>query len=292
MRYAVIEAPSNLGLTPNGVERLAGVLLANGLPERIGATRAGRVEPLPFEGVRDPQSGGTLNADGIAAWSPRLADAVGAAIDEGAFPVVLGGDCSILLGSMLGLRRRGRYGLLFIDGHADFFQPEAEPKGEVASMDLALATGHGPRKLTNLEGKAPLVRGEDVVAFGYRDHDDQRESGSQPVAPDVLVIDIHGVHDLGIAEATRQAVARVTRPELAGFLIHFDADCLDDAIMPAVEYRIPGGLKHDEAVTVLRGAIATGRAVGIEVTIYNPSLDPDGRAGRLLTDLLVEALAG
>jgi arginase len=291
MHYAVIEAPSNLGLMPNGVERLAEVLLANGLAERIGATRARRVEPLPFSGVRDPDSGGTLNADDIAAWSPRLADAVGSVIDDGAFPVVLGGDCSILLGSTLALKRRGRYGLLFIDGHADFFQPEAEPKGEVASMDLALATGQGPEKLTNLEGRTPLVRGEDVVAFGYRDHEDQRESGSQPVASDVLAIDIHGVHDLGIEEAVRQALARVTRPELEGFFIHFDADCLDDAIMPAVEYRIPGGLLRDDAVTVLSAAIASGRAVGIEVTIYNPNLDPDGRAGRLLTDLLVEALA-
>jgi len=291
MRYAVIEAPSNLGLTPSGVERLAEVLVANGLAERIGATRGGLVEPLPFSGVRDPKSGGTLNADEIATWSPRLADAVGVVIEDGAFPVILGGDCSILLGSALALRRRGRYGLLFIDGHADFFQPEAEPKGEVASMDLALATGHGPGKLGNLEGMAPLVRDEDVVAFGFRDHGDQRESGSQPVAQDVLVIDIHGVHDLGIAEATRQALARVTRPELEGFFIHFDADCLDDAIMPAVEYRIPGGLKRDEAVTVLRAAIGSGRAIGLEVTIYNPSLDPDGSAGRLLADLLVEALS-
>ena len=291
MRYAVIEAPSNLGLTPNGVERLADVLLANGLAERIGASRAGRVEPLPFSGMRDPQAGGTLNADGIAAWSPTLADAVGAVIDDGLFPVVLGGDCSILLGSALALRRRGRYGLLFIDGHADFFQPEAEPKGEAASMDLALATGYGPEKLTNIEGRRPFIQGEDAVAFGFRDHEDQRESGSQPLPQDLLSIDIHRIHELGIEEAARRAIARVTRPELDGFFIHFDADCLDDAIMPAVEYRIPGGLKRAEAVTVLRMALASGKAVGIEVTIYNPTLDPDGTAGRMLTDLLVEALA-
>ena len=82
-----------------------------------------------------------LNAGAIAAWTPRprLADAVETLLDAGEIPVVLGGDCTSLLGSMLALRRRGRYGLFFIDGHADFFQPEAEPNGEGASMELAFS---------------------------------------------------------------------------------------------------------------------------------------------------------
>jgi arginase len=87
----------------------------------------------------------------------------------GEFPVVLGGDCSIMLGCLLALRRRGRHGLLFLDGHADFYQPEAEPDGEAASMELALATGRGPVVVTDLEGRRPLVRDEDVVVLGRRD---------------------------------------------------------------------------------------------------------------------------
>ena len=76
----------------------------------------------------------------------------------GEFPLVLGGDCSILLGAMLALKRRGRFGLLFIDGHADFYQPAANPNGEAASMDFAFATGYGPALLTDLEHRGPLVR--------------------------------------------------------------------------------------------------------------------------------------
>ena len=114
----------------------------------------------------------------------QLADAVADVVERDEFPVLLGGDCSILLGSTLALRRRGRYGLLFIDGHADFYQPEANPNGEAASMDLAFATGRGPELLTNLEGLRPLVRDEDVVAFGFRDAQEQREYGSQPLPPD------------------------------------------------------------------------------------------------------------
>ena len=85
MRYAVIEAPSNLGLTPNGVERLGDVLLANGLASASGRRGRDGLSLCRSAVQRDPQAGGTLNADGIAAWSPRLADAVGAAIDDGFF---------------------------------------------------------------------------------------------------------------------------------------------------------------------------------------------------------------
>jgi arginase len=77
---------------------------------------------------------------------------------------------------------------------------------------------------------------------------------------------------------------------LDGFWIHIDADCLDDAVMPAVDFRLPGGLAPDELHTVLRKALDSGKAVGIEVTIYNPALDDEGRAGKLPADLLVTAL--
>jgi arginase len=107
-----------------------------------------------------------------------------------------------------------------------------------------------------------------------------------------LSIDLPAIRDIGIEEAARRAIEHVTRDGPEGFFIHFDADCLDDAIMPAVEFRIPGGFSRSEAATVLRMALATGKAVGIEVTIYNPNLDSGGTAGRLLTDLLVEALVG
>ena len=137
-RYAIIEAPSILGLKPTGVERLSQALLDNRLAERVGARYADRVEPLPFSDGRDAVTG-TLNARAIADWSPRLADAIGRVLDAGEFPLVLGGDCSILLGAMLGVRRRGRFGLLFIDGHADFYQPAAIPNGEAASMYFAFA---------------------------------------------------------------------------------------------------------------------------------------------------------
>ena len=99
---------------------MAGELLGNGLADRLNARSAGRVEPPVYNAERDPDTK-TLNASAISRWTPQLADAVGRVLDTREFPVVLGGDCSILLGAALALKRRGRFGLLFIDGHADFY---------------------------------------------------------------------------------------------------------------------------------------------------------------------------
>lgn len=287
---AILEAPSILGLKPSGVERLPETLLNNGLAERIHATHSGRLVPdEPYDSTRDPHTK-TLNARAIANYSQKLADAVGPLLDDGRFPVILGGDCSIVLGPSLALRRRGRYGLLFIDGHADFYQPEANPNGEAASMDLAFATGRGPNVIVDLEGRAPLIRDDDAFVFGFRDAEEQTEYGSQPLPPALRSFDLAEVRRKGVGTAAEEATAHLARSELDGFWIHVDADCLDDRLMPAVDYRIPDGLTANELETVLRIALSSGRAVGIEVTIYNPALDPSGAAGRALTDILANVL--
>jgi len=288
-RYAIIEAPSTLGLRSSGVEELPSRLLGLGLAERIRARRAARLEPPPREGQRDAETL-VLNASTIASWSPGLADAVEMVLDEDEFPVILGGDCSIVLGSMLAFRRRGRSGLLFIDGNADFFQPEAEPYGEAASMDLALVTGHGPKRLTDIEGRGPIVREEDAVAFAYRDWKDQDEYGSQPLPDALKSLDLSAVRRMGIEAAAQAAVAHLTREGLDGFFIHVDADCLDDAVMPAVDYRIPDGLSWKELEAALRIALGSGAARGLEITIYNPRLDQDGMPAAGLVETLAAAL--
>ncbi|MDT0391612.1 arginase family protein [Streptomyces dubilierae] len=288
---AIIEAPSVLGLRPTGVEDLASALLGAGLADALGARTVGRVEPPPYDPERDAQTG-LLNPDGIAAYSAALADAVGAVLDGGRFPLVLGGDCSVLLGNLLALRRRDRHGLLFLDGHTDFYQPEAEPAGEVASMELALATGRGPRVLADLEGRGPLVRDGDVVALGFRDAEESAAFGMQPLPAALHAMELDTVRALGAAEAVRRAVGLLSGGAGAGFWVHLDVDVLDDALMPAVDYRQPDGLTWQELETILRTALASGTAVGLDVAIFNPRLDPDGTLTRRLADCLAGAFGG
>lgn len=291
--YSILEAPSVLGLWPSGVERLPEALLAEGLLERLGAEHAGRIEPPPFDPVRDEASGGLLNPRAIAEYSRTLADAIGGLLERGRFPVVLGGDCSIVLGGLLALRRRLRPGLLFLDGQADFYQPEAEPKGEAASMDLALVTGRGPAVVTNIEGRRPLVRDEDVVVLGFRDAEDAAAHGSQPLPSSIRALTLDEVRRLGAERAAGSALDHLTRkggPDR--FWIHLDADVLSDSIMPAVDYRMPDGLDWNELCVVLHAAAAQPRAAGLELCIYNPALDPTHAGAQGLARLLVAALDG
>jgi len=288
--YAVVEAPSVLGLFPRGVERLPDALLGAGLADGLDARRGGRVEPPPYDSQRDAATG-LLNPTGLRDYAHQLAVATGAVLNCGEVPVVLGGDCSILLGNLLALRRRGRHGLLFLDGHADFYQPEAEPNGEAASMDLALATGRGPAVVVDLDGRGALVRDEDVVVLGRRDAEEADEAGSRRIEDTpITVLDLTAVRDRGAEHAARDAVNRLDRADLDGFWVHLDCDVLDDAVMPAVDYRLEGGLSWDELETVLAIAIDTGRVTGVEVTIFNPALDTDGTITRALVAHLVKAL--
>ena len=288
--FAIVEAPSVLGLFPKGVETLPAALLDAGLAKRLGARHAGRVDPPAYDPRRDPETQ-LLNPQGLARYAVSLADALDPLLDAGEFPVVLGGDCSILLGCTLANRRRGRAGLLFLDGHADFYQPEAEPAGEAASMDLALVTGRGPDIVTNLEGRHPLVRDEDVTLVARRDAADAEAHGSLRVEETgITVIDLTALRETGATASACRALERLTAPDLGGFWIHLDADVLDDAIMPAVDYRMPGGLQWDELTTILRAAVASGRALGIDITIFNPKLDPDGSIARRFAEALGDGL--
>jgi arginase len=289
--YAIVQAPSHLGLRAAGVEQLPDALLDAGLAPRLNARLAARVPSPPFDPGIDPETR-MLNPAALRDYSSLLADAVGSVLDDGDFPIVLGGDCSILLGNALALKRRGRHGLLYLDGHADFYQPEAELTGEAASMALAIVTGHGPAIVSNLEGRAPLFRHGDTALFAFRDAEVAAAEGSQPLPSTLSTIDLKTIRERGIEEMARVALSRLTHEDGPEKLwIHLDVDVLDDAVMPAVDYRLPDGLSWTELTIVLRAALVSGHAIGLDITIFNPLLDSDGRLARALVDALVAALS-
>ena len=276
-RFTIIDTPSILGLRPKGVEDLPEALKRAGLYEKLGAEYADRIKPsLQYNPKRDNKTL-LLNAEGIRGFSLELSNAVSRVLGNKQFPIVLGGDCSIVTGPLLTLRRYGRYGLFFIDGHADFYQPETSVTGEVADMDLAIVSGRGPDILTNIDGLKPYVRDEDIVLFGYRDAEQSSIYGSQDVRnTSIHVFDLSDVKKLRIITAATLATKSLLKKELDGFWIHLDADVLDDAIMPAVDYRLEGGLNFSDISELLRALISTRRAVGMTITIFNPHLDLDG----------------
>jgi len=290
--FSILHAPSVLGLKPSGVDRLPDALRTAGLHDALGGSFEGSVAAPPFDSRRDPKTL-LLNPFAIQEYSRRLAEEVGRIVRTDRLPVVLGGDCSILIGNLLALRRMGRYGLFFIDGHADFYLPEVEPNGEVASMDLALVTGRGPGVLADLDGLKPLVRDEDTVVFAYRDAVQAERDGSPDVRQSrMLVLSLEDVRQLGVRTAATTALAWLLEKPIGGFWIHLDADVLDDAVMSAVDYRMPGGLSPEDLAGALSVLVSSGRVVGLDVTIFNPNLDPEGTGARSLTNVLVKGLVG
>src|SRR5215813_9427778 len=159
--YSVIDAPSVLGLRPTGVEHLPDALKAAGLLEQLNAEYAGNITPSSSYNYERDKETKMLNPISIKHYSIRLADSLKLLLHKNKFPIVLGGDCSILIGNVLALRRLGRYGLFFIDGHADFYLPEQSPTGEVADMELGIVSGYGPDILTNIENLKPLIMEQD-----------------------------------------------------------------------------------------------------------------------------------
>jgi arginase len=297
-RFAIVDAPINLGLRPSGVELLPDALRRAGLLARLRAREGGRVQASAAYSAERASDTGVLNGPALREVTIDLAEHVSAVVRRGEIPVVLAGDCSVILGGLLGLRlaRRAlrqpdRVGLLFLDGHVDFYQPEASPTGEVADMDLAIATGRGPRLLTDFAGIHPLVSDRDVVAVGARDAAERDSIGSQDIrATEIRVYELETLLKRGVEAVAAEAVALVSKTELSGFWVHVDADVLDDHVMPAVDYRQPGGLEPAELVVLLRSSLKTRRLAGVSVAIYNPALDPDESAARTLVDCLAAGL--
>ncbi|MFJ6787146.1 arginase family protein [Streptomyces angustmyceticus] len=297
-RTVLIDAPSNLGLRPPapgtvpGCYKLAGALREQGLLRRLGALEGGVVVPPRYDLGEWREGDGDFNAAALAAYTGKLAGRVGEHVGGGDFPVVLGGDCSILLGVVLALRRLGRYGVAYLDGHGDFRHPGntavSGPIGAAAGEGLAQITGRGQADLTDLDGLRPYVRDEDVRALGLRDAD---EDQAELTALGIGHAPVGEIRRRGPQAVARDVLTDFAHAPLDGFWIHLDADVLDPSVMPAVDSPDPGGLLTDELRALLGPLAASPRCAGIDVTIYDPDRDPEGTCAALLAGLLEDLFA-
>jgi arginase len=297
-RIAILDAPSNLGLRPPtatsvpGCAKAPGALRDHGLLTRLHAHDAGCLTPPRYDPGDWRPGDGVCQAAEIAAYSRKLADRIGAILDAGEFPVVLGGDCSIVLGSGLAMHRLGeavggRIGLVFVDGHSDFRHPgNASYVGAAAGEDLALATGRGQADLAAIEGRRPYFRDVDVVVMGIRAQDEYR------LDLQAAGIVTRPVPTLRVEGAARSAQwARDQLVDCAGYWVHVDMDVLDPAVMPAVDAPEPGGIAFPELELLLAGLVDTPHCLGVEITVFDPDYDPDGAYAEEITATIVAGLA-
>jgi arginase len=288
-KIQIISAPSILGLRPTGVEQLPNALLHTGLLNKFKFS-----EPLievstlnaAYSNLRDPETK-CLNPIAIRNFSTILMRHIAEQIDKSNFPMVLGGDCSILIGVMPGLKSKGKFGLIFLDAHADFYEPGKSITGELADMDLAIVTGRGPEMLTDIEGLKPYVDDKNVIQIGQRDEEETKKYGSQDIKKtDIRVFDFATIKSAGLDNVINDVIKYMNKLNLDGFWIHFDTDVISDDENPAVDYRLPGGITFQEAEHFLDQLVQTEKITGISVTIFNPSLDDSGEIARKIADCL------
>jgi arginase len=297
-QIAVLDAPSNLGLRPPtpttvpGCAKAPGALRDHGLVARLAARDAGCLTPPRYDPSTWRPGDGVCQAAKIAGYSARLADRIGSIVDANEFPVVLGGDCSILLGAALAINRLaeelgGRTGLVFVDGHSDFRHPgNANYVGAAAGEDLALVTGRGQVELAGIENRRPYLRDADVVVLGIREHDEYR-----------MDLQAAGIATRPVPELRAEGAARTARwardqlADCAGFWLHVDIDVLDPAVMPAVDAPDDGGIAHRELELLVAELVGDDSCLGVEVTVFDPDHDPEGSYAAELVDTLVTALA-
>ena len=231
----------------------------------------------------------------LRAFNLGLAEAVEAVAREGNFPLVVGGDCSVLLGALAGRRRLGPLSLVHVDGHSDFRHPgnydASATLGAVAGMDLALATGRGEALLTGWPGvPTPLVPDQAVVQLGERESRDADFAWPDVNETAMTRLDVFAARELAVDEL----LARVRAPldcKAWPFWVHLDLDVLDQAVMPAVDSPGSPGIDPDVLAQVLRSLVGDDRCCGITLTIFDPDLDPADELANMVVTLLGRILS-
>ncbi len=290
----ILGAPMESEALLEGVNLMPAALRAAGLVEALTATDRGDLPIAITDSARDPATG--LVAYGqICAATELLRDALLELLAGPELPLIVGGCCGILVGIFAALQRRlGRCGLAFIDGHYDFYEPGSGPAAALADSELRVLTGSGPAALTRAGGAAPLLEAGDAWLLACRDGEEMRSAG----APDPL-LELPAAHvydDAELRAAGAAAVGAAAAAALAAapgrYWLHLDLDALSAAAMPAVDYRLPGGLDWGELAALLRPLAASPALLGLDVTIYNPSLDPERTLAGPIVALLAEVLGG
>ena len=295
----VVGAPSSLGIRPyddgpaRHLDRAPGVLRQRGLVSALEALDMGDVAPPAYRDyVRPPD--GARNEDQVVAYSRSLGRRVEAARRLRHFTLVLGGDCSIVLGCLLGARRaaRGQIGLAYFDAHADFATPEESITGSVASMALALAAGRGETPLARLfGGRTPLVDPRHIALIGRRDVNQAWYGHAALAESPILDLPDSELRSRTPRAVVAAALERMSATDVRGFWIHVDADVLNPTVMHAVDSPAEGGPTPDELLSMLAPLVRHPYALGMNVTIYDPALDPDRSGARRLVQMLETLLA-
>jgi arginase len=292
----IIGVPLDLGAGRRGVDMGPSALRIAGLDARIaelGCTVVDRGDiDAPIQETNDPGDPSKKYIRDIAAVCQMLFDRSSAALEDGALPLVLGGDHSLGAGSVGAsaayARRRGKpLGLIWVDAHGDMNTPGISSSGNVHGMPLAALLGQEPEELAGLGGFAPKVVPQCTVLLGVRNLDPREKEAVR--ASGVHVFTMKDIDRLGIAAVTERAISIATHGT-AGVHVSFDLDVCDPTIAPGVGTPVKGGLDYREAHVVMEMVADAGSLIALDIVEVNPVLDVQNATAVLGTELALSAL--
>ncbi len=292
----LIGAPTDIGAGHRGGSMGPEALRVAGIEEALrrlgydvadGGNLAGPINPnrAPVNGYRHLKE--------AAAWCERTRDAVYGSLDRGRFPILMGGDHSLAIGSIAGVAAHcasaGKpLAVLWLDAHADFNNAKTSPTGNIHGMPVAVIAGQGPERLTRLGPSTPMLDPSRIVQIGVRSVDAMEKT--MVVASGMEVFDMRRIDEMGMRQTMDVALAK-----LAAFGGHvhvsIDADFLDPAIAPGVSTAVPGGPTYREAQLCMEMIHDCGLMASLDLMELNPARDIENKTADLLVDL-VESLFG
>jgi len=292
---SLIGAPTDVGAGHRGSRMGPEALRIAGLGEALARRGVDVVDRGNLDGPRNPWQKpveGYRHLPEVVAWNRAVMDAVGAELDEGRMPILLGGDHCLGLGSITAVARHCRKAgkqlrVLWLDAHADFNTHTVTPSGNVHGMPVACLCGLGPDALTKLGGESPAMRPDEIRQIGIRSVDEGEKRLVQEYGLDVY--DMRYIDEIGMKRVMEEALEGVD--ENTHLHVSFDVDFLDPSIAPGVGTTVPGGPNYREAQLVMEMIADTGRMASLDIVELNPIIDKRNRTARLAVDL-VESLFG
>jgi arginase len=292
MHVRVIGVPIDLGADRRGVDIGASAIRYAGLNDQLRNLNYG-VHDVGNIVVPQPESQPIGNTrlkylEPILKVSGELADTVTSALEAKEFPLVLGGDHSIALGSITGVTRVYKdISVIWIDAHADFNTEETTPSGNIHGMILAALAGLGNSHLTDIGGWAPKLDPQKIIIVGARDLDlGERE-----------LLRSHHVHVLTMSDIDQRGISHVMHEALSlagkasdGIHLSLDMDALDPVHAPGVGTPVRGGLTYREAHMIMELIADSGHLIGMDVVEVNPILDRENATALLAVELIMSAL--
>lgn len=292
----IIGVPMDLGAGRRGVDMGPSAIRIAGLNQAIKllgyeVSDAGNVHVRPAESIERTSPRAHFLPQ-IAEAAEELAALVEAGLEEGALPVILGGDHSIAIGSVAGVasyyrKRNKRVGIIWLDAHTDVNTPETSPSGNIHGMPLAALLGKGARELTHVAGFAPKVLPENVAVIGARSIDPGEREFVKSVG--IRVFSMSELDERGLPDVIAEAVEIATM-NTAGLHVTMDMDFIDPFYAPGVGTPERGGATYRESHLAMEKIAASGQVLSVELTEVNPVFDTANQTALLAVELILSAL--